>query len=203
MSRALRIDLFCEDRGHEDFLSPLVRRVCKREGLVTRIEVPSARGGRGRVLEELDTYQLLIRKGGRPSPDLLIVAIDANCSSYARKVSEIRQRIDVALFPYHAIACPDPHIERWYMADVESFQQVVGVAPPVADARCDKETRNVLKRALVESVRAAGHPAILGGIEFAAELALAIDLFRAGRAEPALKHFIEEVENALRQLKTA
>jgi len=28
-----------------------------------------------------------------------------------------------------------------------------------------------------------------------------MDIFRAGKAEPSLKHFIQEVENALRQLK--
>jgi len=202
MSKTLRVDLFCEDRAHEELLKPLVQRVCNQEGLEARIEVRSARGGRGRVLQELDAYQLVTRKAGQPMPDLLVVAIDANCDSYAKKVKEIRDKVDVTLMPHHAIACPDPHIERWYMADSDAFRQVVGQKPPIVAPKCDKQSRNDLKKALVHAVRAAGHPAILGGIEFAAEIADAMDPFRAGKADPALKHFLEEVANALRQLKT-
>lgn len=201
MSRALRIDVFCEDRAHEAFLKPLLYRICTQEGVQARIEVQSARGGRGRTLQELEGYQLVTRKAGHQRPDLHAVAIDANCSSYAAKAREVRDRIDSGLFCHHAVACPDPHVERWYMADAEAFQRVVGVAPPAAQPKCDKQTRNVLKKALVESIRAGGHPATLGGIEFAADLAEAMDPFRAGKAEPALKHFLDEVVSALRQLK--
>ena len=203
MSRTLRIDLFCEDRAQEEMLKHLVRRLCEEEGVDASIEVRVARGGRGKTYEELRGYQLLVEKSGLSRPDLLVVAIDANCSSHAAKVREVREKIDAGLFPYHAIACPDPHIERWYMADGDAFLEVVGAQPPRAEPKCDKETRNVLKRALAASVRAAGHPAILGGIEFAAELAQAMDPFRAGRADPALKHFIDDVRSALRQLRPA
>lgn len=201
MSKTLRVDLFCEDRAHEELLKPLVRRLCEQEDVDARIEVQSARGGRGRALQELEDYQLVTRKAGRPRPDLLVVAIDANCDTYAKKVKEIGEKIDTTLIPHHAIACPDPHIERWYMADSDAFCQVVGERPPTAEPKCDKQSRNVLKKALAHAVRAAGHPAILGGIEFAPELANAMDPFRAGKADTALKHFIEEVENALRLLK--
>jgi hypothetical protein len=201
MSRTLRIDLFCEDEAHEELLKHLLRRICNDEGVEARIEVRSARGGCGRAVQELEAYQLLIRKTGQPLPDLLVVAIDANCSSYAVKVREIREKMRPELFPHCAIACPDPHIERWYMADPEAFLQVVGVEPPPVEPKCDKQSRNVLKKALATSVKAAGHPAILSGIEFAAELAHAMDRFRAGKDDPALKHFLEEVLDALRQLK--
>jgi hypothetical protein len=201
MSRALRIDLFCEDRAHERFLRSLLYRICTQEGVQARIKVQSARGGSGRALQELEGYQLVTRTAGHQRPDLLVVAIDANCSSYAAKAREVRERIDSGLFSHHAVACPDPHVERWYMADAEAFQRVVGVAPPAAQPKCDKQTRNVLKKALADSIAAGGHPRTLGGIEFAAELAQAVDLFRAGKTDPALKHFLEEVVNALRQLK--
>lgn len=88
------------------------------------------------------------------------------------------------------------------MADGEAFLQVIGIQPPTVEAKCDKESRNELKRALASAVRMAGHPAILGGIEFAAELAAAMELFRAAKADTALKHFVEEIVNALRQLKS-
>ncbi|MBM4033663.1 MAG: hypothetical protein FJ291_18035 [Planctomycetes bacterium] len=203
MSRPARIDVFCEDRAHEEFLKPLLRRTCTEKMVDARIEVRAARGGRARVFDELSTYHAFVRNSGRPVPDLLVVAIDANCSSYATKAREVRGKIDTGLFPHHAVACPDPHIERWYMADAEAFQQVVGVAPLAVQPKCDKQTRNVLKKALVDSVKAAGHPTIFGGIDFAADLVRAMDTFRAGKAEPGLKHFLEEVASALRQLKAA
>ncbi|HPD13365.1 MAG TPA: hypothetical protein PLE19_00345 [Planctomycetota bacterium] len=201
MSRSVQIDLFCEDRAHEELLKHLIRVMCRREKTDGRIEVRSARGGHGKALDELRSYQVLVERRGLRRPDLLVVAIDANCSSYAPKVREIREAIKPDVFPYCAIACPDPHIERWYTADSDAFRQAVGATPPAAEPRCDKQSRNVLKKALAHAVRAAGHPAILGGIEFAAELAEAMDLFRAGKADAALKHFVEEVMSALRQLK--
>lgn len=201
MSRTVRIDLFCEDRAHEELLKHLVRAMCARESVDAMIEVRSARGGHGRALDEMKSYQVLVERRGLPRPDLLVVAIDANCSSYVPKVREIREGVKPRVFPHCAVACPDPHIEQWYIADAEAFQQVVGVAPPAAHPKCDKQTRNVLKKALADSVGAGGHPRTLGGIEFAADLAKAMNTFRAGKAEPSFKHFIEEVENALRQLK--
>jgi hypothetical protein len=44
----------------------------------------------------------------------------------------------------------------------------------------------------------AGHPATLGGLEFARELAEAMNFFKAGKADSSLKHFVEEVRNRLR-----
>ena len=50
MSDRPRIDLFCEDRAHEELLKHLVLRLCSEEGLVgARIDVRSARGGHGKA----------------------------------------------------------------------------------------------------------------------------------------------------------
>jgi hypothetical protein len=38
----------------------------------------------------------------------------------------------------------------------------------------------------------------LGGIEFAEEIVECMDLYRAGKDEPSLKHFIDELRSALR-----
>jgi hypothetical protein len=200
MSERLRIDLFCEDRAHEELLRALVRRLCEQEAIQGQITVRSARGGHGTALRELELYQRVVREGVSPSPDVLVVAIDTNCQSYREAVRGVEARIDHERFPYHAIACPNPHVELWYMADPEAFERVIGVAPPPVRPACGKQGRHALKRALAQSVRAAGHPVVFGGIEYARELAEAMDLFRAGKVDAGFHHFVRDVTGALRRL---
>lgn len=201
MSDRPRIDLFCEDRAHEELLKHLLHRLCGEEGLAEpRIETRSARGGHGRALDELGKYQLVVEKQGLAVPDLLVVAIDAHCTPYADMVQRIDSRIEHRLFPHRAIACPDPHIERWYMADGEAFREVIGASVPALEPRCGKEHRGELKKVLVQAIRQAGHPVLLSGVEFAAELAAVIDPFRVGRTDSAFRHFLDDVVGALRRL---
>jgi len=201
MTERPRIDLFCEDRAHEELLRHLLERWCAQEGLPrARIAVRSAKGGHGRALDELGHYQVLTRSRGLSVPDLLVVAIDANCAPYSEMVGHINARIDHHLFPHSAIACPDPHIERWYMADPEAFQAAVGARPLDVEPKCGKEHRHELKRALADSIRRAGQSVLLGGVEFAPDLAAAIDPFRAGKTDAAFRHFFDSVVGALRRL---
>jgi len=55
------------------------------QGKDARVAVRSARGGHPRAVAELKLYQksVLKRIGGETLPDLLVVAIDGNCSSFA------------------------------------------------------------------------------------------------------------------------
>ena len=96
------------------------------------------------------------------------------------------------------LACPDPHVEVWYLSDLETFKTVVGTRPSVASNKCE---RDYYKRVLASAVMAGGNPPTLGGIEFAKDLADSMDLFRAGRESTSLKHFIEEVRNVFRRAK--
>jgi len=201
MNRSLRIDLFCEDRAHEELLHNLVRRLCAQEGVEAEIAIRSARGGHGRALRELELYQKAVAVGGVRTPDLLVVAIDTNCRSYRQVVKEVEARIGRQCFPHYAIACPNPHIELWYMADPEAFEAVIGAPPPPLQKECGKETRNTLKKGLADSLKAAGHPVVFGGIQFAPELAQRMDLYSAAKADTGLRHFLRDVTNALRQLK--
>ena len=50
------------------------------------------------------------------------------------------------------------------------------------------------------AIQEAGHPQPLGGIEFAAELAEAMDLYRAGRADASLRAFLDDLRAALKTL---
>jgi hypothetical protein len=53
---------------------------------------------------------------------------------------------------------------------------------------------------LANAVAQAGHPPTLGGIEFAADIVAAMDLYRAGKSEKSLKSFVDSATALLRSL---
>src|SRR5882724_11393904 len=128
MSKPLDVDLFVEDRAHEVLISALVERLAREAGRKIAVHVRSARGGHGRAKSEFNVYQthVLRRMEGMKFPDVLIVAIDANCTGFNDARNSILDGIDASLKSQAIVACPDPHIERWYLADQTAFQQVVG-----------------------------------------------------------------------------
>jgi hypothetical protein len=94
-------------------------------------------------------------------------------------------------------ACPDPHVERWYLDDPDSFHKVVGYHPIVGREKC---IRDHYKKLLADAVRQGGHPPTLGGIEFADELIANMDLYRAGQNDSSLKNFIDELRAKLKNI---
>jgi len=198
MSSSLVIDLFAEDRAHEEFLVPLIERVAEEANRPARVHPRAARGGHGKALNELRAYEIAVRKRqyGAARPDVLVAAIDANCATYSVKRDEVLAAAG-DLRDICVPACPDPHIERWYLADRQSFHEIVGITPAVPASKCD---RDFYKNLLADSVLRAGHPPTLGGVEFAGELVEAMDLYRARKAENSLKHFIDQLQSKLQQL---
>ena len=197
MSSAVPIDLFVEDRAHEALLVPLIRRIASEEDVDVVIRVRSARGGHGRAIEEFCVYQQLLGKGATPDaqPALIVVGIDGNCATFTKKRKEIEEATKAILQERVIAACPDPHIERWFLADPESFHGVVGHRPTIGREKC---ARDHYKQLLGQAVRDGGHPTTLGGIEFAAELVDKMDLYRAGKADGSLKAFVEDLRAKLR-----
>lgn len=201
MSKAVVADLFVEDRAHEAFLVPMLLRVARQEKVAVAPRVRSARGGHGRAVRELKLYQELVRRGAGSAacPDLLIVGTDCNCMPFAKKRSEIRGATTPPFSDRLVVACPDPHVERWYLADPDSFKTVVGHGPTVGRKKC---ARDHYRNALLQAVRRAGHPPTLGGIEFARELVDGMDLYRAGKNDRSLKAFLDDLTNMLRALQS-
>jgi hypothetical protein len=192
MSR--QVDVFAEDRAHEAFLVPMIQRLAREEDVEVDVRVRAARGGHGRAVDELKLYQRAATRGIVPLPDLLIAAIDGNCSPPAKARLGIQNAIQTEFFGRVVVACPDPHVERWYMADPESFRMVVGRQPRLTKKKCQ---RGYYKNSLTTTVRQAGHPATLGGIEFARELVDAMDLYRAGRNDRSLRAFVQDLRGKL------
>lgn len=199
MSDSIGVDIFVEDRAHEAFLVPMLQRIARDEHIVASPRIRSARGGHGRALAELMLYQRVIKKGtpGFATPDLLIAGIDGNCSTFAKAKKAIEEATDAPFSDRLVVACPDPHVERWYLADPVSFKHVVGSQPTIGEKKC---VRDYYKNALANAVRSAGHPATLGGIEFALELVEGMDLYRAGKNERSLKAFVDDLRGKLRTL---
>ena len=196
MSEGLAVDLFMEDAAHEKLLVPLVERIASEEGVGVRCQVRTARGGHPQVMSELEFF-LRNRKhlGLGSSLDMIIVAKDSNCSSFAQTRSGIEDSVGQEYRHLLVAACPDPHIERWYMADVNSFYDVVGDRPDLGSGKCE---RNYYKAVLGTAVRRGGHPRMLDGIEFGTEIAEKMELYRAGRTERSLKVFVEDLRNKFR-----
>jgi hypothetical protein len=195
MSEVIQTDLFAEDYGHEALIKPLLERLASEQGKEIRVQVRSARGGHGRALSELELYQASVVKGVIELPDLLVVAIDANCKSYNTTRTEIRDKLHVAIANRAIYACPDPHIERWFLADSTAFCKAVG---PISDLPKQKCERDVYKQALAKAIADTGQLTTLGGLEFGPEIALAMNFYRAGKADNSLKHFLDD---ATQQLK--
>lgn len=199
MSSPFVVDLFAEDYAHEAFLSAIIERLADIEKRTVSLRARSARGGHGRALAELALYQTAVLKGvaGMSIPDLLVVAIDANCATFNKAKKATEEKIEASFKDRTVVACPDPHVERWYLADPESFALVVGVAPRMGKKKCE---RGLYKRILSRAVVSAGHASTLGGIEFARDLVEAMDLYRAGKLEKSLKHLIDDLSVHLKSL---
>jgi hypothetical protein len=194
MAENRRVHLFAEDLAHERFLTAILERLASEIGCRIHVTTANARGGHGRALTELRTHQRALLVGGG-TPDLLVVAIDANCSSWKKVRNDVLQIIDPATFPAHVLAVPDPHVERWYLADPPALVAVAEASVSSTRRKCD---RDEYKQILVNALRAAGHPVSLGGAEFAAEIVAEMDFFRAGKNEPSLKHFIDELRGLMK-----
>ncbi|HEY7556539.1 MAG TPA: hypothetical protein VIH18_17195 [Candidatus Binatia bacterium] len=194
------MDLFAEDRAHEEFLRAMLNRIANDQERRLTVRVRSARGGHPRVLEELKLYQTSVLKAPEslPMPDLLFIAIDANCKRWSRARNEIQETIQPQFAARSIVVCPDPHVERWYLADPDSFAQVVGIRPKIGKRKCERgRYKAILSKAIVD----AGHPPTLGGIEFAQELVAAMDLYRAGKNEASLKHFLDDTFARMKTLQ--
>jgi hypothetical protein len=191
----LAVDLFVEDRAHEAFLSALTRRLALELALPISVRAVSARGGHPRALQEFGVYQTAIVKGAIRAPDLVVIGRDSNCRRFTETRNEVLGQLDPLLSPKAVTALPDPHVEKWFLADLDCFKRVVGVRPTVRQGKCD---RGYYKKALAEAIRASGSLATLGGIEYADELVASMDLYRASKSDASLGHFIDDLRAKLR-----
>ena len=182
------IALFVEDYAHRQFVGALVERLARERGIDIRLDWRNAMGGHGKVAREFARYlRDLERQGDRP-PDLIVVATDANCGGPNARAGEFPDGAGPAPL---VRAIPDPHIERWLLLDGAAFKRAVGRGCEAPDQKCD---RGRYKRLLVEAIRAAGIAPSFGGMEFAEDIARAMNLARAARADRSFKRFVDALD---------
>lgn len=193
-----RIDLFCEDACHELFVGSLVRRVAREMNQHLALNIISSTGGIPAMKRNLENYldDLLRELGGRP--DAIIVVVDANCKGINGRRRDIasslkRHRELVTLIQY---AIPDPHIERWMLADPDAFNAVFGRGCTLPALKC---ARGEYKRLLRDEIKQSGFSAPLGGREFAEDIVAAMDL-RSVYREQSLGNFVRDLGDIFRRL---
>jgi hypothetical protein len=197
---SVNVALFCEDAGHELFGRSMIRRICKESALESVIHTVVGRGGKGPALTHFKGYQTA-RKVGSISdriPDLLVIMIDSNCQGARRNHDAISAVVDQQVFPRYVIATPEPHVERWCIADPTSFTQVIGVAPPRDPEKCDK---SFYKTFLHKAIEAAGQPILTDAMEYAPEIVDNMDLYQAGKNQSALGQFVGDLRVAVANAK--
>ncbi|MCL6431449.1 MAG: DUF4276 family protein [Anaerolineae bacterium] len=198
MTSPIRVGYFLEDIAHAQFVTAVVQRVAESLHLSVTHDVRNASGGRGRVMHELRNYLRDMCAGHIEMAPLIVVAIDGNCSRWQQRRREI---LDMALSAGYAgnvvCAVPSPHIERWYLADLDAFRSAVpGSNPPQLPSR--KCERGYYKKALMDAFRATGVIPQLGGAEYARDIVARMRFEKAARRDPAFSRFVGDLSGALK-----
>lgn len=188
-----KIALFGEDYAHELVIGALVERIADECNIRVRLDWRNAVGGHGEVVSQLKNYLRDLRHQGGPWPDLIIAATDANCKGLNERGREVS--ISGAPAPM-LLAIPEPHIERWLLLDGSAFKSVFGKGCEAPDQKCD---RGRYKRLLIEAILATGRLPNLGGIEYAKDILLHMDIQRAARADRSFQRFVEDLLNTFRK----
>ena len=129
------IALFVEDFAHRQVIGALVQRIAGDFNLDVRLDWRNATRGYGQVVREFSIYLRAIERQGHPSPHLIIVTTEANCSGWNQRIRDFGDPVSPASI-IHAI--PDPHIERWLLLDSAAFKAVFGRGCDAPDRKCDR-----------------------------------------------------------------
>ncbi|PWT85487.1 MAG: hypothetical protein C5B56_13975 [Proteobacteria bacterium] len=190
--------LLAEDDAQEKFVGTLIRRIAQEKGVPLEIRVRSSRTGYGGVLLELQALAKACASGKEIVPDLVVVAVDANCKGPNERRGEVEARAGDTLRDRLVSAIADPHVERWFLLDGAAFNTVLGRGCQAPDQKCEKDR---YKGLLIQAVLDAGIEPLLGGIEYAEDLAYAMDLRRAAGSDAAFARFIAALGGKLGQMQ--
>jgi len=195
----ITISLLTEDSAQEHLARALLHRISKELNLKTSIS-SSIEGGKGRVINELKGFQKAIEKQIIPggAPDIIIVMHDTNCHNFNEVKNNLENYINKSIFPAFIIGCPDPHAERWFFSDLESFHLFFGISPSISQAKCEKD---YYKNALKIEIHKAGWPIIQGGVEYAQDIIDHLDFSRVNKTDRSLDQFISDIRNTLKRFK--
>jgi hypothetical protein len=187
--------LFAEDDAQERFIGTLAHRIAEERGVELRLRKRSGRGGFGNVLADLKSFSAMCERRPDQAPDLVIVAVDANCTGWNARRDQVEQSVSQRLQERLVVAIADPHVERWFLLDGAAFRDVLGHGCQAPDQKCEKDR---YKELLINAVKGAGIDPLLGGLEYAEDLAKQMNLGRAANADQGLSRFIDARVTTLR-----
>ncbi|MCU1370207.1 MAG: hypothetical protein JWO77_1401 [Ilumatobacteraceae bacterium] len=149
------------------------------------------------MMQELSAISSAIKApfGVTDLPDILLVAIDTDCHGGKQTKDDVSGAI--GHFPGLVVATPDPEVERWLMLDREAFAAVVGTDPGSVEHTCDE---GHFKKQLADALVEAGALSLLGGFEYADEIAETMNLFRSGKIDGCFRIFCSDLRAAIRHL---
>lgn len=203
MAAEITVGYFLEDIGQAAFVRALVERVAQEMGLHPRAlqhDPRSTTGGKGKAITELRKFLRDVQHERESGFDLLVIAIDGNCQGHLEKRNQLQAIVTQSGYGGAvAYAVPDPHIERWYLEDAAALTRAIGIPIKPAAPRYKCE-RGRYKDALRAALRQAGIAPPLGGIEYASDIAQALDFYTVGKADAGFKHFEDDVRGVLMRL---
>jgi hypothetical protein len=189
------IVFFVEDHAHQAVLEAIARRLVEESGTRADFKWLNVRRGHGAVVAELKEFLRDLETGRISTPDLIVVATDANCMGLRGRTKELRAVLgDLAVAV--VLAVPFPHIERWLLLDGKAFKAVFGRGCKAPDKKCERAR---YKKLLVDAVLAAGTVPAFGGVEFSEDLVEHMDL--GAVRDASLGEFVENMRAALRGWK--
>ena len=198
----ITVGYFLEDIGQAAFVQALVERVAQEVDIHKRVlnhDPRSVTGGKGRAVTELKRFLRDVQKDNASPFDILVIAIDGNCQGHLEKRKQLSDTVKQLKYEGDVVyAIPDPHIERWYLEDASALARAVkaNIQPDPPRYKCE---RGRYKDALREALRQAGIMPPLGGIEYASDIAQALDFYSLGQVDAGFKHFGDELRSVLMQ----
>ncbi len=186
----IRIGYFLEDRRHEDFIKSLVQRVARENVIDIESTVYSNTGG-SRVLVNLEGF---FKSKQIIQEDIFIVAVDGNCKGSAERERELLQRIPTEHQTRIVYCVPDPHIERWYLLDLQALGDATGLHININQPSYNKN-KDYYKSLLGEHVKQAG--SLFGGMEYGDDIARHVNFQQLRRVDPGFGRFIDDLKRRL------
>ena len=195
MPTPLAVDLLVEDVGQELFIGALVRCLLIDLDVTPEIRVVTAQGGRPKLLNEVKIYQRALELNQRRLPDFIVISTDGNCEGFIRRRDDLLAALDEKYRPFCVCAVPDPHVEKWFLADQGALRRVLGQGANLPAHKCDKR---FYKKLLEQTIVGAGQTVTLGGAEYAEDLIASAEI-AALRTDASLQRFLDDLCGAAKQ----
>lgn len=190
----LSIGLFLEDLAQAEFAHAFIDKVFSQCGIAPyEMHIRNARGGKTRVYSQFRDYLKDYQGFAAVGYDLTIAMIDTDCESPPAHVVKLQRiQADCGYVSPVIYATPHPYVEAWYLADPSGVQRVAGcpATPFVPIGECNS---TLYKEALINAFIAGGVVPTAGGVEYAADIVQAMNLYTATRTLPELDQFVGEL----------